>query len=119
MTAHDEPANAGAKHDLRRVGAHPDFWYPVAWSRRVKAGSSTAVTFAGDPIVLVRGESGTVFALENRCAHRQIPLSSGIVCGRSGAGERRALSRAARRERYGLQDAPVRTPSGLPLQLHA
>jgi phenylpropionate dioxygenase-like ring-hydroxylating dioxygenase large terminal subunit len=80
MTAHDEPANAGAKHDLRRVGAHPDFWYPVAWSRRVKAGSSTAVTFAGDPIVLVRGESGTVFALENRCAHRQIPLSSGIVC---------------------------------------
>lgn len=19
------------QHDLRRVGAHPDFWYPLAW----------------------------------------------------------------------------------------
>ncbi len=68
------------EHDLRRVGAHPDFWYPVAWSPQLKNGKSLAVSFAGEPIVLVRGKSGTVFALEDRCAHRQIPLSKGIVC---------------------------------------
>jgi phenylpropionate dioxygenase-like ring-hydroxylating dioxygenase large terminal subunit len=80
MSAPREVAAGRAKRDLRRIGANPDFWYPLAWSRQVKAGSSLAVSFAGDPIVLVRGASGAVFALENRCAHRQIPLSSGIVC---------------------------------------
>jgi phenylpropionate dioxygenase-like ring-hydroxylating dioxygenase large terminal subunit len=40
-----------------------------------------AATFAGDRIVLYRGESGTVYALEDRCAHRQVPLSMGVVEG--------------------------------------
>jgi phenylpropionate dioxygenase-like ring-hydroxylating dioxygenase large terminal subunit len=31
------------------------------------------VAFAGEPIVLVRAESSKVFALEDRCAHRQFP----------------------------------------------
>ena len=26
--------------DLRRVGAHPDHWYPIAWSREVKPGQT-------------------------------------------------------------------------------
>ncbi|KAF7962081.1 hypothetical protein AWV80_25955, partial [Cupriavidus sp. UYMU48A] len=34
-----------------------------------------------DPIVLVRTESGTIFALEDRCAHRQVPLHAGVVEG--------------------------------------
>jgi phenylpropionate dioxygenase-like ring-hydroxylating dioxygenase large terminal subunit len=67
--------------DLRRVGAHPDYWYPVAWSRELKPGKSLAVRFAGEPIVLVRPKSGPVFALEDRCAHRQVPLSNGVVEG--------------------------------------
>jgi len=37
--------------------------------------------FAGEPIVLYRGASGTVFALEDRCAHRQVPLHLGVVNG--------------------------------------
>ena len=81
MSVHREAATVSATHDLRRVGAHPDFWYPVAWSRQLKSGKSLAVMFAGDPIVLARDASGNVFALEDRCAHRQIPLSKGIVCG--------------------------------------
>src|SRR5690606_15704082 len=36
---------------------------------------------AGEPVVLVRGESGEVFALEDRCAHRQVPLHAGVVSG--------------------------------------
>ena len=67
--------------DARRVRIHPDHWYPVAWSRELKAGKSLAVRFAGDPVVLIRPNEGAVFALENRCAHRQVPLDAGVVTG--------------------------------------
>ena len=67
--------------DLRLIQAHPDHWYPLAWSRELKAGGTLAVSFAGDPIVLVRPKEGPVFALEDRCAHRQVPLSKGTVDG--------------------------------------
>ena len=69
--------------DLRRVGTHPDFWYPLAWSHELKAQKPLGRTFAGLPIVLYRGESGRVFALEDRCAHRQVPLHLGVVEGES------------------------------------
>ncbi len=69
--------------DLRRVPIHPDNWYPLAWSREVKRGKTHGVRFAGEPIVLVRTESGAVFALEDRCAHRQVPLHQGVVDGES------------------------------------
>ncbi|MFB7934075.1 Rieske 2Fe-2S domain-containing protein [Streptomyces sp. NPDC056039] len=74
-----DPGNGTA--DLRRVGAHPDFWYPVALSRRVRSKRVVATAFAGERIALYRGESGTVHALEDRCAHRQVPLSMGVVEG--------------------------------------
>jgi len=67
--------------DLRRVGAHPDYWYPVAWCDELKVGKTSARRFAGEPIVLYRGASGKVFALEDRCAHRQVPLHLGLVNG--------------------------------------
>jgi phenylpropionate dioxygenase-like ring-hydroxylating dioxygenase large terminal subunit len=68
-----------AETDLRKIGSHPDHWYPVAWSRELKSGGMYATSFAGEPIVLVRPEVGDVFALEDRCAHRQVPLSRGVV----------------------------------------
>jgi phenylpropionate dioxygenase-like ring-hydroxylating dioxygenase large terminal subunit len=67
--------------DLRTIGSHPDYWYPVAWSHELKAGQTFATRFAGEPIVLVRPAEGLVFALEDRCAHRQVPLSKGAVDG--------------------------------------
>jgi len=67
--------------DLRRIGANPDHWYPVALSRSVRSGRVFAAVFAGERIALYRGESGTVHALEDRCAHRQVPLSMGVVEG--------------------------------------
>ena len=76
-------ASETLERDLRRVDIHPDFWYPLAWSREVKRGKAHGVRFAGDPIVLVRTESGAVFALEDRCAHRQVPLHGGVVDGES------------------------------------
>ena len=69
--------------DLRRVGAHPDYWYPVAWSHELQPGKALGRRFAGEPIVLYRGAQGRVFALEDRCAHRQVPLHLGVVSGRS------------------------------------
>jgi renierapurpurin 18,18'-hydroxylase len=65
--------------DIRKTGIHPDFWYPVARSKEVKAGKPHGVQFAGEPIVLVRPQNGPVYALEDRCAHRQIPLHLGVV----------------------------------------
>jgi phenylpropionate dioxygenase-like ring-hydroxylating dioxygenase large terminal subunit len=76
-----QAANDAPVRDLRRVGIHPDYWYPLAWSHEVKAGKTHGVTFAGEPIVLARTESGKVFALEDRCAHRQVPLHQGVVDG--------------------------------------
>lgn len=66
--------------DLRKTAINPDFWYPVARSRALKPGKALGVSFAGEPIVLVRPLEGAVFALEDRCAHRQVPLHRGVVC---------------------------------------
>ncbi|WP_149827300.1 aromatic ring-hydroxylating oxygenase subunit alpha [Streptomyces tailanensis] len=78
-SGHRDPGPGTA--DLRRVGANPDFWYPVALSGRVCSRRVVATAFAGERIALYRGESGTVHALEDRCAHRQVPLSMGVVEG--------------------------------------
>jgi renierapurpurin 18,18'-hydroxylase len=75
------PANSPNAFDLRRVGAHPDQWYPLAWSDELKPGRALGRRFAGQPIVLYRGDSGQVHALEDRCAHRQVPLHLGVVSG--------------------------------------
>ena len=37
--------------------------------------------YAGEPVALVRSKDGKLFALENRCAHRQVPLTHGVVQG--------------------------------------
>ncbi|MGO9948166.1 MAG: Rieske 2Fe-2S domain-containing protein [Steroidobacteraceae bacterium] len=74
-------ANSPDAFDLRRVGAHPDYWYPLAWCDELPVGKTLGRRFAGLPIVLYRGSSGQVFALEDRCAHRQVPLHLGEVTG--------------------------------------
>jgi phenylpropionate dioxygenase-like ring-hydroxylating dioxygenase large terminal subunit len=67
--------------DLRRTGINPDFWYPVAVSASLRKGKTFAARFAGERIAVYRGAGGTVYALEDRCAHRQVPLSMGVVEG--------------------------------------
>ena len=73
---------AGEKtEDLRRIGINPDFWYPVALGDDVRHGKTFAARFAGERIALYRSASGKLYALEDRCAHRQVPLSMGVVEG--------------------------------------
>ena len=67
--------------DLRKTDSHPDYWYPIAWSEEVKPGKMLARQFAGEPVAVIRGKEGKLFALENRCAHRQVPLTHGVVEG--------------------------------------
>jgi renierapurpurin 18,18'-hydroxylase len=77
----DTAARPENRPDLRRVGLHPDFWYPLARSSDVAPGRTFAAMFAGNPIALARTERGEAFALEDRCAHRQFPLHKGVVSG--------------------------------------
>ena len=55
-------------------------WYVAAWDREVTRGL-LARTFLGEPVVLYRRQDGAPVALENRCCHRQLPLSMGKIEG--------------------------------------
>lgn len=51
------------------------YWYPVCFSNQV-TGKPKKVTLLGENIVIIR-DQGKVFALNNRCPHRGVPLSHG------------------------------------------
>lgn len=55
-------------------------WYVAAWSSEVTS-KPLARTLLEDPIVLYRQANGEAVALEDRCAHRNLPLSMGGVSG--------------------------------------
>ncbi|MEZ4288439.1 MAG: Rieske 2Fe-2S domain-containing protein [Polyangiales bacterium] len=55
-------------------------WYPVAFSSEVRASPMRVVLF-DRPWLLFRMESGEIAALEDRCPHRNAPLSAGTICG--------------------------------------
>jgi phenylpropionate dioxygenase-like ring-hydroxylating dioxygenase large terminal subunit len=55
-------------------------WYVAAWDREVTR-APLARVFLDQPVVLYRKEDGTPVALEDRCCHRQLPLSMGKVEG--------------------------------------
>jgi len=55
-----------------------DYWYIAAESSELKQGLVAVEPF-GEPIVLFRDERGQIAALEDRCSHRNMPLSAGAV----------------------------------------
>ena len=55
-------------------------WYVAAWDREVTR-TPLARTLLGEPVVLYRAEDSKPAALEDRCCHRQLPLSMGKVEG--------------------------------------
>lgn len=65
----------------RAAGMDPNHWYAVALSDALPAGKSTEVTFWKRSVAVFRGTDGVVGAMENRCAHRQLPLTAGEVSG--------------------------------------
>jgi len=60
---------------------NPNHWYPAAFSHEVRRKHAVETRFMGEDIAVYRGEDGVAYAVENRCAHRQIKLSHGSVEG--------------------------------------
>ena len=56
-------------------------WYVAAWDHELIDGKRLARTILESPILLYRGESGRVVALDDRCCHRAAPLSMGRIEG--------------------------------------
>jgi phenylpropionate dioxygenase-like ring-hydroxylating dioxygenase large terminal subunit len=52
-------------------------WYVAAWSCDLKVAQPFAISILGESVVVWRGESGQLHALEDRCVHRLAPLSRG------------------------------------------
>ena len=62
-----------------------DCWYCAGWDHGVSQGRGALVTrrIAGEDIVLYRKPDGGIVAMEDRCCHRQAPLSQGLKEGDS------------------------------------
>ena len=54
-------------------------WWAIALSEALIPGSTLAVVCEGEELALFRDLAGVVFALEDRCPHRRVPLSLGPV----------------------------------------
>jgi phenylpropionate dioxygenase-like ring-hydroxylating dioxygenase large terminal subunit len=52
-------------------------WYVAAWDHELIDGRLLARTILEKPVLLYRGDSGRVVALDNRCCHRGAKLSNG------------------------------------------
>jgi phenylpropionate dioxygenase-like ring-hydroxylating dioxygenase large terminal subunit len=57
-----------------------NLWYAALWAEHLEAGELRSRTICEQPIVFFRGPQGEAVALEDRCAHRFIPLSMGQLC---------------------------------------
>lgn len=55
-------------------------WYVAGWSTELSQ-RPLARTLVGEPVVMFRTASGRAVALEDRCCHRNLPLSHGHVEG--------------------------------------
>ena len=65
---------------MNEIAPVRNVWYMAAWSSEV-ADQPLGRRILGTPLVLYRGASGTVAALEDRCCHRGLPLALGRVIG--------------------------------------
>ena len=52
-------------------------WYVIAWEHEIPADGFLARTVLGEPLLAYRTSSGRLTVLEDRCCHRQAPLSKG------------------------------------------
>lgn len=71
---------AGRRKDGRDGMMLHDHWYVAAWCDEVGR-APLARVLLGEMVVLYRTEAGEVVALEDRCPHRNLPLSEGRLVG--------------------------------------
>lgn len=65
---------------LCSVNYATNLWYAALWADDLAEGALESRTICEQPIVFFRGPQGEPVALEDRCAHRFIPLSMGQLC---------------------------------------
>ena len=54
-------------------------WYVAAWASEIESGVLFKRTILQQNLLFLRSDDGRVAALDDRCAHRQVPLSMGKV----------------------------------------
>ena len=69
------------RQKARAAGLDPNHWYAVEHDTALKKGAVQEVKFWGRSVALYRDDNGRLHAVEDRCAHRQLPLSGGVVQG--------------------------------------
>ncbi|MFK7986280.1 MAG: Rieske 2Fe-2S domain-containing protein [Sandaracinaceae bacterium] len=77
--AFDDAKNRRQK--VRAAGLDPNHWYAVEHDSALANGDVKEVIFQGESVALYRDDRGRLHALENRCAHRHVPLTVGVVEG--------------------------------------
>jgi 4beta-methylsterol monooxygenase len=67
------------RQKVRAAGLDPNHWYAVEHDRALAKSQVIEVKFWGTSVAVFRDDKGTVHAIEDRCAHRQLKLSMGNV----------------------------------------
>jgi 4beta-methylsterol monooxygenase len=61
------------------AGPNPNFWYPVEWDSRLRVGKVLGAKLWDTPVAIYRTRDRKIYAIEDRCAHRHVKLSHGLV----------------------------------------
>ncbi len=69
------------RHKAWAAGFDPAYWYAVEHDDALAPGEVKEIVFQGTAIALFRGRDGQLGAMEDRCAHRHVKLSTGQVQG--------------------------------------
>ena len=72
-----------SRRQIRTIGPNGNYWYVVELERNFKPGQVKKVRFWKNNIALYRDDDGEFHAVEDRCAHRQLPMSAGYVDGKN------------------------------------
>jgi len=67
------------RQKVRAAGLDPNHWYPVEHDSAIAKGRVVEVVFWRESVAVFRDDEGRLHAVENRCAHRQLKLSKGMV----------------------------------------
>ena len=67
------------RQKARASGMDPDCWYAVEYDAAVKNGEVKEIKFWNLSVALFRGEDGVLAAVQNRCPHRHLKLTHGVV----------------------------------------
>src|SRR3954468_6642273 len=71
--------NSTLRQRACEAGPDPAYWYAVEWDAALKPEKVIEVKLWDISAALFRTRNGSIHAVENRCAHRQVKLSHGTV----------------------------------------